>query len=82
MSQQSNPYAHLTAKERDRRPFLTRKLLGLGCIRGRVLDFGCGHGDDVDFLLEKGVEVVDYDPHYDPAGFSIGLKTAMPPGNQ
>jgi len=36
------------------------------CIRGRVLDFGCGYGADVDFLLEKGVDAVGYDPHYAP----------------
>lgn len=66
MSQQRNPYAHLTAKERDRPSFPTRKLLGLGHIQGRVLDFGCGYGTDVDFLREKGFEVVGYDPHYAP----------------
>jgi Diadenosine tetraphosphate (Ap4A) hydrolase and other HIT family hydrolases len=61
-----NPYAHLTAKEGDRPSFPTRKLLGLGHIEGRVLDYGCGHGADVDFLREKGVEVEGYDPHYAP----------------
>lgn len=66
MSQQRNPYAHLTAKERDRPSFPTRKLLGLGHIQGRVLDFGCGYGADVDFLRKKGFEVVGYDPHYAP----------------
>lgn len=66
MSQQRNLYAHLTAKERERPSFPTRKLLGLGHIQGRVLDFGCGYGADVDFLREKGFEVVGYDPHYAP----------------
>jgi diadenosine tetraphosphate (Ap4A) HIT family hydrolase len=31
-----------------------------------VLDYGCGHGTDVDFLREKGFEVEGYDPHYAP----------------
>ena len=31
-----------------------------------MLDFGCGHGADVDFLREKGFEVEGYDPHYAP----------------
>jgi diadenosine tetraphosphate (Ap4A) HIT family hydrolase len=38
----------------------------MGRINGRVLDFGCGHGTDVDFLREKGFEVEGYDPHYAP----------------
>lgn len=66
MPRRKNPHAHLTAKERDRPSFPTRKLLGLGRIEGRVLDFGCGHGADVDFLREKGFEVEGYDPYYAP----------------
>lgn len=66
MSRRNNPYAHLTAKERDRPSFPTRKLLGLGHIRGRVLDFGCGHGADVEFLREKGFDVEGYDPYHAP----------------
>lgn len=66
MPRRKNPYSHLTAKERDRPSFPTRKLLGLGCIRGRVLDFGCGHGADVDFLREKGFEAEGYDPYHAP----------------
>lgn len=61
-----NKYAHLTAKERDRASFPTRKLLGMRHIRGRVLDFGCGFGADVRFLEAKGFDVVGYDPHYAP----------------
>lgn len=66
MPRRKNPYSHLTAKERDRPSFPTRKLLGLGRVEGRVLDYGCGHGADVDFLREKEFEVVGYDPHYAP----------------
>jgi len=66
MPRRKNPYSHLTAKERDRPSFPTRKLLGLGHIEGRVLDYGCGHGADVDFLRKKGFDVVGYDPYYAP----------------
>ncbi len=66
MFRRKNPYSHLTAKDRDRPSFPTRKLLGLGHVQGRVLDYGCGHGADIDFLREKGFEVVGYDPHYAP----------------
>lgn len=66
MSRRYNPYAHLTAKNRDRPSFPTRKLLGLGHIQGRVLDFGCGYGADVEFLRKKGFNVEGYDPHHAP----------------
>lgn len=66
MPHHKNPHSHLTAKNRDRPSFPTRKLLGLGHIEGRVLDFGCGHGTDVEFLRKKGFEVEGYDPHYAP----------------
>ena len=66
MPDRENPYSHLTAKDRDRPSFPTRKLLGLGHIEGRVLDYGCGHGADVDFLRQKGFEVEGYDPHHAP----------------
>lgn len=66
MPRHKNPYSHLTAKDRDRPSFPTRKLLGLGHIRGRVLDFGCGHGADVEFLQEKGFEVEGFDPYHAP----------------
>lgn len=31
-----------------------------------VLDYGCGHGDDIRHLAEQGVEAVGWDPHYQP----------------
>jgi len=66
MTRRDNPNSHLTAKDRDRASFPTRKLLQMGHIRGRVLDFGCGYGADVRFLEAKGFDVVGYDPHYAP----------------
>ncbi|RCK77078.1 MAG: HIT family hydrolase [Anaerolineae bacterium] len=37
-----------------------------GYLRGRVLDFGCGLGVDVQFLKSKNLEAVGYDPYYFP----------------
>lgn len=66
MPRNRNPNTHLTAKERDRPSYPTRRLLGMGRIKGRVLDFGCGYGADVDFLKDKGFDVTGYDPHHAP----------------
>lgn len=33
---------------------------------GTVLDYGCGRGDDVDFLLEMGCDTDRYDPNFSP----------------
>jgi 2-polyprenyl-3-methyl-5-hydroxy-6-metoxy-1,4-benzoquinol methylase len=57
-----NPNSHLTAKERDRPSFPTRRLFSEGLVTGRVLDFGCGKGADVSFLQESGVDVTGF-PH-------------------
>lgn len=67
MPRNRNPNAHLTAKERGRPSYPTRRLLAMRRIEGRVLDFGCGYGADVDFLRDKGFDVTGYDPHHAPA---------------
>jgi diadenosine tetraphosphate (Ap4A) HIT family hydrolase len=59
-----NPNAHLTAMKRDRPSFPVRALLERDLISGRVLDFGSGHGRDVEHLRELGYDVTGYDPHY------------------
>ena len=61
-----NPNSHLTVKERLQASFPVRHLLRAGLIRGRVLDFGSGLGEDVVFLRQKGFDVSGYDPHYAP----------------
>jgi diadenosine tetraphosphate (Ap4A) HIT family hydrolase len=66
MTHRDNEYSHLTAKERTRPSFPTRKLLAMGHIQGRVLDFGCGFGADVRLLEEEGFDVVGYDPYHAP----------------
>lgn len=62
----SNPYNHLTAKERDRLSFPARILLNNDQIKGETLDFGCGFGKDVELLKRKGIKISGYDKHYFP----------------
>ena len=66
MFSHKNIYSHLTAKERTSVSFPTRWLFERSVLNGSVLDFGCGHSKDVEFLLENGIEVQGYDKHYQP----------------
>jgi diadenosine tetraphosphate (Ap4A) HIT family hydrolase len=61
-----NPNSHLTAKERDKVSYPTRKLYNMGVIEGEVLDFGSGFGKDMEFLNDKGLDCTAYDPHHAP----------------
>ncbi len=62
----SNPYNHLTAKERDAMSFPAKLLLNKNLLVGDVLDFGCGFGKDVELLKAKGINITGYDKHYFP----------------
>ncbi|WP_373515966.1 methyltransferase domain-containing protein [Persicitalea sp.] len=66
MSDTPNPNTHLTAKERTTPSLPVRMLLDRKLIQGKVLDFGCGFGKDVNHLLVKGFDAKGYDPHYYP----------------
>lgn len=61
-----NPNSHLTVKERTQPSFPARHLAQAGLLRGRVLDFGSGLGEDVAFLRSRGFDVTAYDPYYAP----------------
>ena len=61
-----NPNSHLTAIKRERVSYPTRILFNASKIEGKVLDFGCGHGADVDFLRKQNLEVSAFDPFYFP----------------
>jgi len=61
-----NINSHFTAKERKKMSFPTRILLNENLIEGKILDFGCGFGKDVEELTKRGFEVDAYDPHYFP----------------
>lgn len=64
--QQSNPNSHLTAKERVTLSFPSKILFNQNLLVGEVLDFGCGFGNDVKLLQEKGIKIEGYDKHYFP----------------
>lgn len=59
-----NPYSHLTAKERDKLSFPGRILKERGLLTGKVLDFGCGFGKDVEILKNQKFDIEGYDPFY------------------
>ena len=61
-----NPNSHLTAKERDKVSYPTRKLFNMGVLKGDILDFGSGFGKDVEFLNTKGLNCSAYDPYHAP----------------
>ena len=62
----SNPYSYLTVKERTKMSMPAKMLLEQGELKGKILDFGCGLGKDVELLKEKGFDIIGYDPHYFP----------------
>lgn len=60
-----NKNSHLTAKKRDKRSYPMYWLHKNGHINGEVLDFGCGHGEDIKFLDLLGFDVTGYDKYYE-----------------
>ncbi len=66
MKKQKNQFSHLTAIERSKLSFPGKFLLNKQLLKGRILDFGCGFGNDVKVLGQKGFNVIGYDPHYFP----------------
>lgn len=61
-----NFYSHLTAKERDAISFPAKVLLRQKLLHGKILDFGCGFGKDVESLKDKNFDIIGFDPHYFP----------------
>lgn len=66
MKKPENKFSHLTAKERIYLSFPAQLLLEKNLIKGRVVDFGCGFGNDVKSLQQKGFDIRGYDPYYLP----------------
>lgn len=64
--QKMNPNSHLTAKEREKLSFPARLVFNQKLLKGDVLDFGCGFGNDVQLLRNKGINIDGYDKHYFP----------------
>ena len=65
-NKQSNKYTHLTAQERKYISFPAQVMLKQNLLVGKILDFGCGLGNDVKLLQQKGFDVTGYDPYYFP----------------
>ncbi len=59
-----NNYAHLTVKERIYPSYPTKQLHYKKLLKGRILDFGCGLGKDIDFLQKNNYQITPYDPYY------------------
>ena len=59
-----NPNSHLTVKERIKMSLPTKVLIERKKLKGRVLDYGCGLGKDVELLNNLGYDITGYDPHY------------------
>jgi diadenosine tetraphosphate (Ap4A) HIT family hydrolase len=66
MKKQKNKFSHLTAIERVYLSFPAQLLWNQDLLKGQILDFGCGFGNDVKLLQAKGLDVTGYDPHYFP----------------
>lgn len=59
-------YSHLTTKKGYDLSFPAKILFNQSLLIGDVLDFGCGFGNDVKLLEQKGVKIEGYDSHYFP----------------
>ncbi|HIK03337.1 MAG TPA: HIT domain-containing protein [Trichormus sp. M33_DOE_039] len=66
MKQQKNKFSHLTAIDRNYLSFPAQFLLNQNLLNGKILDFGCGFGNDVKLLQQKGFDITGYDPYYFP----------------
>ncbi|NES81900.1 MAG: HIT domain-containing protein [Moorea sp. SIO2B7] len=62
--EKENRYSHLTAIEREYLSFPAKYLLRNNLLKGDILDFGCGWGNDVKLLRKKGFKIQGYDPYY------------------
>ncbi|HEY9653503.1 MAG TPA: bifunctional class I SAM-dependent methyltransferase/HIT family protein [Coleofasciculaceae cyanobacterium] len=61
-----NQFSHLTAIERVHLSFPAQFLLSKNQLHGKILDFGCGLGNDVKLLKQKNFDITGYDPYHFP----------------
>lgn len=66
MTRQPNKFSHLTAIDRTYLSFPAKLLLKQNLLQGKILDFGCGFGNDVKLLQQKKLDIIGYDPYYFP----------------
>jgi len=62
----NNSNSHLTAINRTSLSYPARIILDEKRMIGKILDFGCGIGKDVELLRAKGLDIIGFDPHYFP----------------
>ncbi|KKT82598.1 MAG: HIT family protein [Microgenomates group bacterium GW2011_GWC1_44_9] len=55
-----------TAPNRYCPSYPARFLVENELVNGRILDFGCGHGFDVEYFLNHGIEAMGWDPVHRP----------------
>ena len=58
--------SHLTAISRKKLSRPCNYLKSQGLLQGKILDYGCGRGQDCDILHSEGYDIRGYDPHYRP----------------
>ncbi|EDX73804.1 Methyltransferase domain family [Coleofasciculus chthonoplastes PCC 7420] len=77
MKKQANKFSHLTAKDRVYLSFPGQILLEQNRLQGKILDFGCGLGNDVKRLRQKGFDITGYDPYYFPEYPTVKFDTIL-----
>lgn len=65
-SNTSNNPSHLTARCRHKLSRPMTFLFTKNFLHGRILDFGCGKGEDYQFLKTMGFNVSKFDPYWAP----------------
>ncbi len=65
-STEKNSNSHLTVKERKTPSLPVRILHERKLLKGNILDFGCGLGKDLEFLLFNNYNATGFDPFYKP----------------
>jgi SAM-dependent methyltransferase len=66
MQVKTNPNSHLTAIQRNKLSFPGRTLKEANLLKGKILDYGAGFGQDVSFLQQEDFDILGYDPFYQP----------------
>lgn len=66
MNNLKNEFSHLTAMNRTYLSNPARFLVEQQLLQGKILDFGCGLGKDVELLEQQSFDIVGYDPYYFP----------------
>lgn len=70
-------YSERTAISRSKPSRPLKAALHMGAIKGRVLDFGCGKGKDIEELERLGYKVKGYDPNFRPKKVTGRFQTVL-----